>query len=61
MNFDLLDYTNCIVNLPNSIQKKFGVDTVGDTLPIADKYIEKNYKNIVVLLKRIFFRIPANS
>ena len=61
MNFDLLDYKNCIANLPNSILKKFGVDTVGDTLPIADKYIEKNYKNIVVLLKRIFFRIPANS
>lgn len=50
MKFDLLDYTNCIANLPNSILKKFGVDTVGDTLPIADKYIEKNYKNIVVLL-----------
>ena len=26
MNFDLLDYKNCIANLPNSILKKFGVD-----------------------------------
>ena len=50
MNFNLLDYKNCIANLPNSILKKFGVETVGDSLFIADKYLEKNYKNIVVLL-----------
>ena len=44
------DYKNCIANLPNSILKKFGVDTVGDTLPLLDKYLEKDYKNIVVIL-----------
>ena len=50
MKFDLLDYKNCIANLPNSILKKFEVETLGDTLPIADKYLDKEYKNIVVLL-----------
>ena len=44
------DYKNCIANLPNSVLKKFGVDTVGDTLPLLDKYLEKDYKNIVVIL-----------
>lgn len=50
MEFELLDYKNCIANLPNSILKYFGVETVGDTLPLADRYLEKGYKNIVVLL-----------
>ena len=44
------DYENCIANLPNSILKKWGIPTVGDTLPLADKYLEKDYKNVVVLL-----------
>lgn len=44
------DYTNCIANLPNSILKKFGLETVGDTLPLLDKELEKDYKNIVMLL-----------
>ena len=44
------DYRNCIANLPNSILKKFGVETVGDTLPLLDRYLTKDYKNIVVIL-----------
>ena len=44
------DYKNCIANLPNSILKKLGAGLVGDTLPLADKYLEKDYKNIVLLL-----------
>lgn len=44
------DYNNCIANLPNSILKKFGIDSEGQTLAIADKLLEKDYKNIVVLL-----------
>ena len=48
MNFDLLDYKNCIANLPNSVLKKFGVETVGDSLSIADKYLEKNYKKLTI-------------
>ena len=44
------DYNNCIANLPNSILKKFGAEPAGDSLPLADKYLEKDYKNIVLLL-----------
>lgn len=44
------DYENCIANLPNSILKKWKIPTVGGTLSLADKYLEKDYKNVVVLL-----------
>ena len=46
----LPDYKNCIVNLPNSILKYFGCGTAGDTLPALDKYLDKKYKNIIVLV-----------
>ena len=46
----LPDYKNCIANLPNSILKKLGLATNGDTLPLLDKYLERDYKNIVVIL-----------
>ena len=46
----LPDYKNCIANLPNSILKKFGAEPVGDTLPLLDPYLEKDYDNIVVIL-----------
>lgn len=44
------DYQNCIANLPNSILKKWNLATVGDSLPLADAYLKKEYKNVVVLL-----------
>ena len=44
------DYHNCLVNLSNSILKKFGADTTAETLPLADKYLQKDYQNVVVLL-----------
>lgn len=44
------DYENCIANLPNSILKYWGLPTVGKTLPLADRYLNKEYKNVVVLL-----------
>ncbi|MBO4390015.1 MAG: alkaline phosphatase family protein [Lachnospiraceae bacterium] len=44
------DYNNCIANLPNSILKKFGVEPLHSTLPLLDHHLEKEYKNIVVLL-----------
>lgn len=44
------DYDNCIANLPNSILKYWGLPTVGKTLPLADRYLTKEYKNVVVLL-----------
>ena len=48
--FVLPDYNNCLVNLANSILKKYGVKTTADTLKLADKYLEKDYKNVVVFL-----------
>ena len=30
--------------------KYFGVDTVGETLPLLDKYLDREYKNVIVLL-----------
>lgn len=44
------DYENCIANLPNSILKKWKIPTVGGTLSLADKYLQKDYKNVVVLI-----------
>lgn len=44
------DYKNCLANLPNSILKNWGIPTVGKSLPLADKYLDKNYKNVVVIL-----------
>ncbi len=44
------NYENCIANLPNSILKKYGQETKGKTLPELDLLLEKNFKNIVVIL-----------
>lgn len=44
------DYENCIANLPNSVMKYMGIEPVGSTLPLADRYLNKEYKNVVVLL-----------
>ena len=44
------DYRHCLVNLSNSILKKFGAETTAETLPLADRYLEKDHRNIVVLL-----------
>ena len=52
MNHKLVypDYKNCIANLPNSIVKHFGGEPAGDTLPMADAYLKKEYRNVVVFL-----------
>jgi len=44
------DYENCIANLLNSILNKWHIPTAGKTLPLADKYLKKDYKNVVVLI-----------
>lgn len=46
----LPDYNNCLVNLSNSILKKFGAPTTAETLPLADKYLEEEYQNVVLLI-----------
>lgn len=44
------NYNNCLVNLANSILKYFGAQTNASTLPLADKYLSSEYKNVVVIL-----------
>lgn len=45
------DYSNCGVNLANSILRHFNAPTHHDTLPVFDKLIQKkNYKNILLIL-----------
>lgn len=46
----LPDYKNCIANLPNSILKKFNAEPRGDSLPLLDRYLTHDYKNIIVFL-----------
>ena len=44
------DYNNCLVNLANSILKKFGAETTADTLAAADQYLAGSRRNVVLLL-----------
>ena len=46
----LPDYDNCLVNLANSILKKFGAETAADTLPMADRVLAGDFSNVVLLL-----------
>ena len=46
----LPDYDHCLVNLANSILKKFGAETTAKTLPLADQYLAGEYRNVVALL-----------
>lgn len=46
----LPDYKNCISGLPNSIMRYFGAEPPGDTLPLIDGFLKKEYKNVVVIL-----------
>ena len=44
------DYDNCLVNLSNSLLKYYGVDNNFPGLAILDKYLNKDYKNVVLIL-----------
>ena len=44
------DYDNCLVNLSNSILKLFGAPTSAPTLKMADRILEEEHKNVVLLL-----------
>lgn len=50
MNIQHPDYNNCITNLACSIQKEFGIEPANPTLKMCDKLLQKQYKNIVVIL-----------
>lgn len=44
------DYGNNLVNIPNSILKWFGLPLRGKSHETIDKLLEKDYKNVVLLL-----------
>ena len=44
------NYDNCLVNVSNSILKYYGVKNTHNTLAELDNYLEKDYKNVVILL-----------
>lgn len=44
------DYNHSILNLITSILNNYGVKNNHDTLPIVDKILKKNYKNIVLVI-----------
>lgn len=44
------DYNNSLVNLASSVLKYYGAKTNHATLPVLDKFLQKNYKNVVVML-----------
>ncbi len=46
----LPDYNNCLVNLSNSILRKFGAETTAASLPLADRFLDGKYRNVVLLI-----------
>ena len=46
----LPNYEECITNLSNSILKHFNIDTYHKSLPFIDKILDKDYKNVIVVL-----------
>lgn len=50
MNIKYPDYQNNIANLACSVMKYFGAEAPNSTLPAADALLQKQYKNVVVLL-----------
>lgn len=50
MNIKYPDYRNCIANLACSLLQYCGVTPPNPTLPQADALLQKDYKNVVLLL-----------
>lgn len=44
------DYENSIAGVANSILKWWDITPKGPTLPLLDRYLKTDYKNVVVLL-----------
>lgn len=44
------DYNNSILNMVTSILNNYGAKNKHDSLPLVDKMLEKNYKNIVLVV-----------
>ena len=45
-----VDYDNCVTNLTSSIQKHYGLEPYYKTNDIIDKYLEKDYDNVIIFL-----------
>ncbi len=50
MKLQLPDYEHCPANLTCSILRHFGVDPPHNTLAAADAFLQKRWKNVVVIL-----------
>ncbi|MBR3248235.1 MAG: alkaline phosphatase family protein [Clostridiales bacterium] len=50
MDYCRPDYDNCLVNLSNSMLKYFGAQTSAPTLKMADRLLESDHRNVVLLL-----------
>lgn len=50
MNIKYPDYQNCIANLSCSILKYYGITPPNSTLSAADMLLDKEYKNVVLIL-----------
>ena len=46
----LPNYNECITNLSNSILKHFNIETYHNTIEELDKILDKDYKNVIVVL-----------
>lgn len=49
-NITLPNYEHCLVNLASSMLVHFGAKATSPTLPLADPYLAKGKRNVVVLL-----------
>lgn len=50
MTIQYPDYSRCLVNLACSVLAHFGAGTQHATLPIMDVLLQKQYKNVIVML-----------
>ena len=51
MKIIIPDYSNCLVNLNQSIRKYYNLKTYHNTLESADMFLkDKNYENVVLIL-----------
>lgn len=46
----LPNYKECITNLSNSILRHFNIETYHNTLPFIDEILDKDYKNVIIVL-----------
>ncbi len=44
------DYDNCVMNITVSVLKHFGVKSKYASLPVLDRELQKQYKNVIVFL-----------